>query len=168
MDCSKKKKKRWQTYKINLCKESCPTLCNPWTIAHQTPLSVEFSRWEYWSGLPLPIPGDLPNPGIKPKSLLSPALAGVFFTTVPQVLLLIQLSKWWFSENKNYLITCSTTSALSTCPNNWMKFSWRCRHLLTSIHLFLLSIFCTDTGPSQNLLYLGVLYWGRGSFLVIV
>ena len=40
----------------------------PWTIAHQTPLSVEFSRQEYWSGLPFPSPGDLPNPGIKPRS----------------------------------------------------------------------------------------------------
>ena len=40
----------------------------PWTVAHQAPLSMEFSRAEYWSGLPFPSPGDLPNPGIKPKS----------------------------------------------------------------------------------------------------
>ena len=40
----------------------------PWTVAHQAPLSVEFSRQEYWSGLPFPSPGDLPNPGIKPGS----------------------------------------------------------------------------------------------------
>ena len=40
---------------------------NPWTIAHQAPLSMKFSRQEYWSGLPFPSPGDLPNPGIKPK-----------------------------------------------------------------------------------------------------
>ena len=40
-------------------------------------------RQEYWSGLPLPIPGDLPNPGIKPKSLVSPALANGFFTAAP-------------------------------------------------------------------------------------
>ena len=38
----------------------------PWTIAHETPLSMEFFRQEYWSGLPFPPPGDLPNPGIKP------------------------------------------------------------------------------------------------------
>ena len=44
-----------------------------------TPIS--FSRQEYWSGLPFPSPGDLPNPGIKPTSLASPALAGRFFTT---------------------------------------------------------------------------------------
>ena len=53
-----------------------------WTVAHQAPLSMRFSRQEYWSGLPCPPPGDLPDPGIKPKSLASPALAGRFFTTV--------------------------------------------------------------------------------------
>ena len=54
----------------------------PWTVACQAPLSMEFSRQEYWSGLPFPTPGDLPNPEIKPTSLASPALAGRFFTTV--------------------------------------------------------------------------------------
>ena len=54
----------------------------PWTVAPQAPLSVEFSRQEYWTGLPFPTPGDFPHPGIKPVSLASPALAGVFFTTV--------------------------------------------------------------------------------------
>ena len=52
-----------------------------WTVACQAPLSMEFSRQEYWSGLPCPPPGDLPDPGIPPASLTSPALAGVFFTT---------------------------------------------------------------------------------------
>ena len=51
----------------------------PWTVACHAPLSMEFSRQEYWSGVP--IPGDLPNPGIQPVSLASPALAGGFFTT---------------------------------------------------------------------------------------
>ena len=47
----------------------------PWTVACQAPLSMGFSRQEYWSGLPCPLPGDLPNPGIEPVSLMSPALA---------------------------------------------------------------------------------------------
>ena len=55
----------------------------PWTVACRAPLSLEISREEHRSGLPLPTPGDLPNPGIEPKSLASPALAGRFFTTVP-------------------------------------------------------------------------------------
>ena len=54
-----------------------------WTVTHQAPLSMGFSRQEYWSGLPLPPPEDLPNPGIKPLSPLSPAMAGRFFTTAP-------------------------------------------------------------------------------------
>ena len=53
----------------------------PWTVAYQIPLSMGFSRQEYWSGLPGPSPGDLSNPGIEPKSLMSPPLAGKFFTT---------------------------------------------------------------------------------------
>ena len=54
----------------------------PWTVVCQVPLSVEFPRQEYCSGLPFPTPGDLPNPGIKPVIL---ALAGGFFTTEPPV-----------------------------------------------------------------------------------
>ena len=48
--------------------QSCPTLATPWTVAHQAPLSMGFSRQEYWSGLPFPSPGDLPKPGIGPGS----------------------------------------------------------------------------------------------------
>jgi len=52
-----------------------------WTVAHQAPLSVGFSRQEYWNGLLCPLPRDLPDPGIEPASLMSPALADRFFTT---------------------------------------------------------------------------------------
>ena len=52
-----------------------------WTVAFQAPLSVRFPRQEYWSGLPYPLPGNLPDAGIKPASLASPAWAGGFFTT---------------------------------------------------------------------------------------
>ena len=55
----------------------------PWTVARQAHLSMEFSRQEYQSELPFPSPGDLPDSGIKPVSLVSPALAGRFFTTEP-------------------------------------------------------------------------------------
>ena len=53
----------------------------PWTVACQSLLSMGFSRQEYWSELPCPPPEDLPNPGIGPRSLMSPALAGGSFTT---------------------------------------------------------------------------------------
>ena len=55
----------------------------PWTVACQTPLSIEFSRQEHWSELPFPPLGDPPNPHIKPMSFASPASAGGFFTTRP-------------------------------------------------------------------------------------
>ena len=55
---------------------------SPWTAVHQAPLSTGFPRQGYWSGLPSPSPGDLPHPGIEPKT---PALASGFFTTVPPV-----------------------------------------------------------------------------------
>ena len=64
-----------------LVTQSCLTLCDPMDcIAHQASLSMEFSRQEYWSGLPFPSPGHVPDPGIEP---LSPVLAGRFFITEP-------------------------------------------------------------------------------------
>ena len=48
--------------------QSCLTFVTTWTVAHHAPLCMEFSRQEYWSGLPFPSPGDLPDPGIEPGS----------------------------------------------------------------------------------------------------
>ena len=56
---------------------------SPWTVARQAPLSMEFSRQEFWSRLPFPTPRNFPDPGIKSASLESPALAGRFFITEP-------------------------------------------------------------------------------------
>ena len=61
--------------------QSCPILCDLMDCSPQAPLPMGFSRQEYWSELSHPPPGDLPDPGIKPVSLTSPALAGWFFTT---------------------------------------------------------------------------------------
>ena len=74
---------------VYMCQEFL-TLWDPMDcVAFQAPPSMEFSRWEYWScqysGLPFPIPGDLPHPGIKPESLVSPSFVGGFFTTVLSV-----------------------------------------------------------------------------------
>ena len=63
--------------------QSCLTLCDSWTVAHQAPLYMEFAGQECWSKLPLPTPGDLPYPGVKPRSPVSLALAGGFFATAP-------------------------------------------------------------------------------------
>ena len=69
--------------------QSCPTFATPWTVAHQAPLSMEFSRQEYWNGLLFPTPGDLPDPGIEPAS---PALQAD--SLLSELLLLLLLSRF--------------------------------------------------------------------------
>ena len=61
----------------------CLTLATPWSVACQAPQSMGSPRQEYWSGLPFSPSEDLPDPGIEPKSPVSPAVAGGFFTTEP-------------------------------------------------------------------------------------
>ena len=56
------------TVQFSSATQSCLTLAAPWTVAHQASLSMGFSKQEYWSGLPFTSPGDLPNPGIEPRS----------------------------------------------------------------------------------------------------
>ena len=63
------------------CFSRVQLLATLWAIGHQASLSMGFSRQEYWRGWTCPAPGDLPDPGIKPKSLESPELAGGFLTT---------------------------------------------------------------------------------------
>ena len=66
----------------------------PWTVAHQAALSMQFPRQESWSGLSVPPPGNLVHPGIEPMSLVSPELAGAFFTII--VILISQFDKCAF------------------------------------------------------------------------
>ena len=75
--------RQWGLSKLNgkcLCAQLGLILCSPMDLDCQAPLSLEFSRQEYWSRLPFP-PGDRPNPGIEPMSLASPALASGFYTS---------------------------------------------------------------------------------------
>ena len=88
----------------------------PWTAAHQAPLSMGFSKQEQRSGLPFPSPGDLPDPGFKPGSLASLALAGGFFTTNAAWEALMNVcvplkficwsQKWWCWEVISFKWTC--------------------------------------------------------------
>ena len=75
-----------------------------WTVACQAPLSMRFSRQEQWSGLACPPLGDLPDPGIKPMSLMSPALAGGFFTTTRTI--------WEWENNNQKSMGCYCTKAV--------------------------------------------------------
>ena len=66
-----------------VCVHSCLSLCDPVDCSNQAPLFMEFSRQEYWSGLPFPSPGDFLDSEIKPVSLVSLALAGELFISLP-------------------------------------------------------------------------------------
>ena len=112
------------------CMCACSVMSNsvtPWTVAHQAPLSIEFSNQEYWNVFPFLRPGDLPNPGIKPAASMSPALAGGFFTTEPPG----KPSTTVLLENNLYVDPCSSNLCCSgvnciiilyiilmTCKNN--------------------------------------------------
>ena len=87
---------------------SCLTL---WTVAHQAPLSVGSSRQEYWSGLPFPLPGDLPDPRIEPMPLASLELAGGLFITEPPGKPLVPVSLFIKGslEDSNDLLDSETT-----------------------------------------------------------
>ena len=86
-------------------------LCEiPWTVACQAPLSMQFSRQEYWSGLPCPPAGDLPDPVIQPTSLMSPALADkVLYHLCSLVICLVPLQFAWGPW-------LSSLSSQSPCP----------------------------------------------------
>ena len=82
------------------------TLCNPWTVACQAPLSMEFSRQEYWSGLPFPSLGDLPKPGIEPRSS---ALQADFLPSEP---LGKPLMEYYSAIKKNKVLPSATADGL--------------------------------------------------------
>ena len=80
----------------------CLTLCDPMDCNPPgMPLSMEFSRQEYWSRLPFPTPGDLPNPGIEPMTPMSSALAGGFFTTASPGKPSLNIKRWGERELKD-------------------------------------------------------------------
>ena len=87
-----------------------------WTGAHQAPVSMEFSRKEYWGGLPFPTPGNLPDPGIEPASLVSPALAGDFFFFFKPLTYLGNPSKW-----HNVDISVESFSTQRNKDNTWRE-----------------------------------------------
>ena len=81
---SKSEEKRWMKFvslKVLSRFSHIQLFVTLWTAACQAPLSMGFSRQEYWSELPCPSPGDLPDPRMEPESLMPPALAGGFFAT---------------------------------------------------------------------------------------
>ena len=102
-----------------MCVFSCVQLfLIPWIIVRQAPMSMDFSRQEYWSGLPFSTPRDLPDPEVEPASLMSPALKGRFFTN--DATWEAQLSKTWINYSFSLLyfqLLPSDDSSLSTYLN---------------------------------------------------
>ena len=146
----------------------CATL---WTVACQAPLSVGFSREEYWSGLPCLPPGDLPNPGIEPSVFTSPAQAGRFFTTSTTWETNVQnprkqsqdtfLYQWkirsnfkfsslgnqWFN-NLRYIQIKNAIKLFINMENDQIHFRWKSQVQSSMIYMifFLQKIFlCMDT-----------------------
>ena len=91
------------------CQVMSDSFATLWTVAHQAPLPMGFSRQEYWSGLPFPSPGDLPDPGIE---TMSPTLSGRFFTAEPP-------GKPLFTR----LLSLSANTTLSSRLPTWLHFS---------------------------------------------
>ena len=86
----------------------------PWTVAHQVPLSLEFPRQEYWSKLPFPSPGDLPDPGIE---LMSPALADGFYNIEPPgkpMIILVSFTKE--GKYNSFIYVCVKVKVTQSCP----------------------------------------------------
>ena len=100
------------------------SVLTPWTVAHQAPLSMGFSRQEYWGRLPFSSSGDLPNLGIKPVSPVSPSLAGRLFTTEPQGKPIHRFDLFYFSLIR-YSIQFS--SVAQSCPTLWCHESLHAR-----------------------------------------
>ena len=129
-----------------------PLFVTPWTIARQAPLSMKFSRQEYWSGLPFPSPGDLPNPGIKLVTLMSPALAGRFFTIgifSNELALLIRSLKYW-----NFSFSPFNNKSFSNSQfNNQGQFPLGLTGLISLQSSGLSRIFSNITSSALNFLY---------------
>ena len=90
------------------------SVTTPWTVDRQTPLSLGFPGQEYWSGLPVPSPGDIPNPGIEPEFLVSPAMAGRFLS------LSLQESPLAFFFFLMCILLCPCPCGPQTCSWKWL------------------------------------------------
>ena len=107
----------------------------PWIVAHQAPLSMEFSRQEYWSGLPFPSPGDLPNPGIEPGSL---TLQAVSLLCEPpgkpsHTLMCTQISQGSCYNSFDSVALDGALDSASLTSFKWYRGRWSTDHTLIAL-----------------------------------
>ena len=108
-------------------------LCvTPWTIAHQAPLSMVFSRQEYWGGLPCPPPGDLPDPGIKPASLLHWQVGSLPLAPPGKTHTMSLVLIYLLTGSSNLLVTFVQLPHLLIITNLISFFLWVCLFLKCS------------------------------------
>ena len=125
----------------------------PWTIAHQAPPSMGFSRQEYWSGLPFPSPGDLPNPGIEPRP---PVLQAEALTSEPPGKPIAQryCKKWLGLLSKNVPDRVEGCGSYLVFVNSFAFISrftlFVVVRLLSPFHLFCNPLDCTLPGSSVH------------------
>ena len=134
-----------------------------WTVAHQAPLSMEFSRQEHWSGLPCPPPGNFPDPGIKLTSLMSPALAGGFFTTSAtweapiKVLVPFNLT---YKTLYGMIVRANSYCVVSSSQCHWFLYAFVCVWQSLSCVQLCDPMGCSPPGSSlQGILQARILEW---------
>ena len=126
----------WHGVACGVCAQSDPE--TSWTVTHQAPRSMGFLRQEYWSGLAFPSSGDLPNPGIKPLSLASPALARGFFTNWATGEALQPLDTGWINGIIHIINSMET---LKFFPGSYLGYLHTCdKNNLHGIMPFLLKV----------------------------
>ena len=122
--------------------QSCLALCNPKDCSPQAPLSMRFSRWEDWSGLPCPSPGDLPNPGTELETLRSPELAGRCFASSATWEVPISPENWffWLLEINDVFSLKYQNKQREIC-GLWLMRNGSCLHAFCSL-LSVWGLFC--------------------------
>ena len=126
----------------NCCAESLSRVwlsVTPWTVAHQAPLSVGFSRQEHWSGLPRPPPGDLPDSGIEPASLVSTELAGALCTAETRSKPVI-----WHVDKRQ--------TALVQAPFCYILLTWKKKKMLLQSSSLISSSFAPWTESTNKII----------------
>ena len=141
----------WSPQCVPNCFSRVQLFVTLWIVAHQAPLSMGFSRREYWSGLPFPPPGDLPHPGTEARSLMSPASASGFFTT----------SATWEAPSLLGDIPCIQITSFVFLPGNVLPCI--CSAFFPASHLLphLLLSFEEEHGDSPYGAISGELGWNR-------